>query len=93
MRPQTFHKTLVHLTEIGFRAFFLICLAFAGLTALFNVWLALAELALVLIVYLYLHSGTTRRKNEILAYLDRVTNGVDSASRRTMISSPLPGSK
>ncbi|MBQ9851999.1 MAG: DHH family phosphoesterase [Ruminiclostridium sp.] len=90
MRPQTFHKTLVHLTEIGFRAFFLICLAFAGLTALFNVWLALAEFALVLIVYLYLHSGTTRRKNEILAYLDRVTNGVDSASRRTMISSPLP---
>ena len=90
MRPQTFHKTLIHLTEIGFRAFFIICLAFAALSALFNIWLGLAELVLVLIVYFYLHAGTTQRKNEILAYLDRVTNGVDSASRRTMISSPLP---
>lgn len=90
MRPQTFHKALTHLTETGFRVFFAICLVFSVLTGLFNVWLSLAEVALVLGVYLYLHAGTNRRKNEVLAYLDRVTNGVDSASRRTMISSPLP---
>ena len=90
MRQQTFHKALSHLTETGFRAFFAACLVFAVLTGLFNVWLSLAEIAVVLGLYLYLHAGTNRRKNEVLAYLDHVTNGVDSASRRTMISSPLP---
>ena len=90
MRPQTIHKTLAQITETGFRVFFAICLVFAVLTGLFNVWLSLGEIAVVLILYLYLHAGTTRRKNEVLAYLDHVTNGVDSASRRTMISSPLP---
>ena len=90
MRQQTFHKALSHLTETGFRVFFAACLVFAVLTGLFNVWLSLAEIAVVLGLYLYLHAGTSRRKNEVLAYLDHVTNGVDSASRRTMISSPLP---
>ncbi|MDO4515686.1 MAG: DHH family phosphoesterase [Bacillota bacterium] len=90
MRQQTFHKALSHLTETGFRVFFAVCLVFAVLTGLFNVWLSLAEIAVVLGLYLYLHAGTSRRKNEVLAYLDHVTNGVDSASRRTMISSPLP---
>ncbi|MGM9578269.1 MAG: DHH family phosphoesterase [Evtepia sp.] len=90
MRPQTIHKTLSQITETGFRVFFATCLVFAVLTGLFNVWLSLGEIAVVLILYLYLHAGTTRRKNEVLAYLDHVTNGVDSASRRTMISSPLP---
>lgn len=90
MRQQTFHKALSHLTETGFRVFFAACLVFAVLTGLFNVWLCLAEVAVVLGLYLYLHAGTARRKNEVLAYLDHVTNGVDSASRRTMISSPLP---
>ena len=90
MRQQTFHKALSHLTETGFRVFFAACLVFAVLTGLFNVWLSLAEIAVVLGLYLYLHAGTNRRKNEVLAYLDHVTNGVDSASRRTMISSPLP---
>ncbi len=90
MRPQTFHKDLNHISETAFRAFFAICLAFAVLTGMFSVWLCLAEIALVLVVYLYLRAGTNRRKSEVLAYLDRVTNGVDSASRRTMIASPLP---
>ena len=90
MRPQTFNKALSRLTETGFRVFFFACLIFAVLTALYNVWLSLAEIAAVLGLYLYLHAGITRRKNEVLDYLDHMTSGVDSASRRTMISSPLP---
>lgn len=90
MRPQTFNKALSRLTETGFRVFFFACLVFAVLTALYNVWLSLAEIAAVLLLYLYLHAGITRRKNEVLDYLDHMNNGVDAASRRTMISSPLP---
>jgi c-di-AMP phosphodiesterase-like protein len=90
MRSQTFSKVLSRLTETGFRVFFFACLAFAILSGFYNVWLSLAEIGVVLVLYLYLHAGITRRKKEVLEYLDSVTNGVDSVSRRTMISSPLP---
>lgn len=90
MRPQTFSKALSRLTETGFRVFFFACLLFAALTAVFNIWLSLAEIAAVIVLYLYLHAGITRRRNEVLDYLDHISNHVDTASRRTMISSPLP---
>lgn len=90
MRQQTFQKALSRMTETGFRLFFVACLLFAGLTALYNVWLCLAELILVLILYLYFQTGIAHRRKEVMAYLDHMTSGVDVASRRTMISSPLP---
>ena len=78
------------MTETGFRLFFVASLLFAGLTACYNRWLCLAELVLVLILYLYFQTGITRRKKEVMVYLDHMTSGVDAASRRTMITSPLP---
>lgn len=90
MRQQSFQKALSLMTETGFRLFFVASLLFAGLTALYNHWLCLAELGLVLILYFYFQTGITRRKKEILRYLDHMTSGVDAASRRTMIASPLP---
>ena len=90
MRPQTFQKSLSRLTDTGFRAFFALCLVFAVLTGLFDPALCLGEIAAVLLLYLYLRAGIAKRKEEVLCYLDGVTSGVDSASRRTMLSSPLP---
>ena len=90
MRPQTFSKVLSRLTGTGFRVFFSTCLVFAGISAYFSLWVCLVELAVILALYLYLRSGITRRKEEVLAYLEEMDTGVDSVSRRTMISSPLP---
>lgn len=90
MRQQTFQKALSRMTETGFRLFFVACLLFAGLTAIYNLWLCLAELVLILILYLYFQTGIIRRKKEVMIYLDHMTSGVDVASRRTMISSPFP---
>ena len=90
MRQQSFQKALSKMTETGFRLFFVASLLFAGLTACYNRWLCLAELVLVLILYLYFQTGITRRKKEVMVYLDHMTSGVDAASRRTMITSPLP---
>lgn len=90
MRQQTFQKALSRMTEGGFRLFFVASLLFAGLTALYNPWLCLAELILIFILYLYFQTGINRRRKEVMAYLDHMTSGVDVASRRTMISSPMP---
>ena len=78
------------MTETGVRLFFAACLLFALLTAIYNIWLCLAELVLILLLYLFFQTGISRRKKEVMAYLDHMTSGVDVASRRTLISSPLP---
>ena len=90
MRQQTFQKALSRMTETGVRLFFATCLLFALLTAIYNIWLCLAELVLILLLYLFFQTGISRRKKEVMAYLDHMTSGVDVASRRTLISSPLP---
>lgn len=90
MRQQTFQKALSRMTETGVRLFFAACLLFALLTAIYNIWLCLAELVLILLLYLFFQTGISRRKKEVMAYLNHMTSGVDVASRRTLISSPLP---
>ena len=49
MRQQTFQKALSRMTETGVRLFFAACLLFALLTAIYNIWLCLAELVLILL--------------------------------------------
>ncbi len=65
MRQQSFQKALSKMTGRQASAFsFVASLLFAGLTACYNRWLCLAELVLVLILYLYFQTGITRRKKE-----------------------------
>ena len=90
MRQQTFQKALSRLTDTGFRLFFVTGLVFAVLTGLYNIWLCMAELVVLLVLYLYFQSGAIRRKQEAMDYLDHLASGVDNASRRTMLSSPMP---
>ena len=78
------------MTETGVRLFFAACLLFALLTAIYNIWLCLAELVLILLLYLYFQTGISRPTKEVMASQDHMTSGVDVASRRTLISSPLP---
>lgn len=83
-------KALNKLTETGFRVFFFLCLVFAVLSALYNFWLALGEIGAILLLYLYLHAGITKRKKETIAYIEEMTSGIETASKGTVISSPLP---
>ena len=75
MRQQTFQKALSRMTETGVRLFFATCLLFALLTAIYNIWLCLAELVLILLLYLFFQTGISRRKKEVMAYLDHMTSG------------------
>lgn len=90
MMQQSFTKTVSSLTDTGMRVMLVTCLAFAGLTAMFNPWLSLGEVAALVGVCLVLRASAARRRSALLSYLDTVTSDVNCASRQTMIASPLP---
>lgn len=90
MAPQSFGKTLSHLTDHGLRTLFAVCLVFSALTAHYNLWIGLAELGLTLVLGFVFYRGTNRRRKAVLAHLDSMNRDTDLASRRTMLASPLP---
>ena len=70
---------------------YLACLVlFALASALFSRPLAIIELVVVVILYLYLRRSNSIRKREMLRYIESVTANMDVATRDTMINSPLP---
>ncbi len=84
------NRKLAHLLEPGLRQYFLCLVIFAMISAYFSVPLAVCELAVVVILYLYFRRSTTRRKRDIIQYMDSLSGSMDSASKDTMLNSPLP---
>lgn len=84
------NRKLAHLLEPGLRQYFLCLVAFALISAYFSIPLAIVELAVVIILYLYFRSSTNKRRREIIKYLDSFTGSIDTASKDTMVNSPLP---
>ena len=52
--------------------------------------LALAELGATIGLYVYLTKSNQKRRQGILQYIDHLTGSVDTASKSTLINSPLP---
>ncbi len=84
------NRKLAHLLEPSLRLYFLCLLLFTLVTATFSLPAAGVELAAVVLLYLYFRSSNSKRKREILKYLDAVTGSMDTASKDTMLNSPLP---
>jgi c-di-AMP phosphodiesterase-like protein len=84
------NRKLAQLVQPSFQLYFLCLILFALLTALFSLPLAGIELALVVCLALYNRQNSYRRRREITRYLDSVTGTVDSATKDTMVNSPLP---
>ena len=78
------------LLQPSFRLYFACLILFALLSAAFSWQLALVELGLVACLGLYSRESARRRRNEINKYLDSYAGTVDSATKDTMINSPLP---
>ena len=55
-----------------------------------NWQLALAEGALTVLLYFYFRQSNQKRRQGVLQYIDSVTGSVDTASKSTLINSPLP---
>ena len=84
------NRKLNKLLQPSFRLYFLCLIGFALLSAAFSWPLAGAELAVVACLGLYSREAARRRRREINKYLDSYTGNVDTATKDTMVNSPLP---
>lgn len=84
------HRKLNKLLQPSFRLYFGCLIVFALLSAVFSPPLAALELAVVVCLALYSREAARRRRKEINQYLESYTGNVDSATKDTMVNSPLP---
>jgi c-di-AMP phosphodiesterase-like protein len=83
-------KNISRLLEPRIRLYFFFLVAFAIASAFFNYYLAGIEAAVVVVLYLYFYTTNVRRQRQILQYIETVTYDVDTATKDTMLNSPLP---
>ncbi len=71
--------------------FYFLCLALFALTAVtVSIPLAVIEGVATVALYLYFTQSNKKRRQSVLQYIDSVTGSVDTASKSTLINSPLP---
>ena len=81
---------LSRLLEPGLRLYFIALVCFAVASAFFNIYLAIAEAAIIIMLYLYFRRSNNLRRREILKYIDTVSCNIDVATKDTMVNAPLP---
>lgn len=84
------NRKIAQLFQPRLQLYFVCLIVFALLSALYSVPLAVTELVIVLGLGLYNRENSRRRRREIGKYLDSVTGTVDTATKDTMVNSPLP---
>ena len=84
------NKKLSRLLEPNLKFYFAVMLLFAVAASPVNWQLALAEGALTVLLYFYFRQSNQKRRQGVLQYIDSVTGSVDTASKSTLINSPLP---
>ena len=84
------NKKLSCLLEPNLKFYFAVMLLFAVAAIPVNWQLALAEGTLTVLLYFYFRQSNQKRRQGVLQYIDSVTGSVDTASKSTLINSPLP---
>lgn len=84
------NKKLSRLLEPNLKFYFTVMLLFAVAAIPVNWQLALAEGTLTVLLYFYFRQSNQKRRQGVLQYIDSVTGSVDTASKSTLINSPLP---
>ncbi len=84
------NKKLSRLLEPNLQFYFLCLLAFTLAAVTVSPPLALAEGAATVALYAYFVRSSKKRRQSVLQYIDNVTGNVDTASKSTLINSPLP---
>lgn len=84
------NKKLSRLLEPNLKFYFVVMLLFALAAIPVNWQLALAEGTLTVLLYFYFRQSNQKRRQGVLQYIDSVTGSVDTASKSTLINSPLP---
>ena len=84
------NKRLSRLLEPNLKFYFFFMLLFVAAAFPINWRLALAEAAVTVLLYVYFRRNNQKRRQSVLQYIDSVTGSVDTASKSTLINSPLP---
>ena len=84
------NKKLSRLLEPNLKLYFFFMAIFAVATVSVSVKLAAIEFAITAALYAYFTRSDKKRRQGVLQYIDSVTGSVDSASKSTLINSPLP---
>ena len=84
------NQKLSRLMEPNWKPYFAVLGLYALLAIPFQPWLAAAELAAAIGLYAWFVRSSRARQKKILQYIDSITGSVDTASKSTLINSPLP---
>ena len=84
------NRKLSRLLDSSFWQLFLCLLVFALITAFFSLPLAIAELAIVVALFVFSRKRTGERKKEVLDHLRSFSGSLDTVNRNSMLHSPLP---
>ena len=84
------NKKISRLLEPNMKLYFFFLLAFGLAAFAVEPVMAVVEVAITIVLYVYFRSSSKMRRQSILQYIDSLTGSVDSASKSTLINSPLP---
>ena len=84
------HKKISRLLEPNMKLYFFFMLAFGLAAFAVEPIMAVVEILITVALYMYFRSSSKLRRQSVLQYIDSLTGSVDSASKSTLINSPLP---
>ena len=84
------NKKLSRLLEPNLKLYFFCLGLFVLGAATVDIKLAAAEGVAAVLLYFYFRRGNRKRRQNVLQYIDSVTGSVDTASKSTLVNSPLP---
>ena len=84
------HKKLSRLIEPNLQPYFLCLALFAVLTMPSQPLLAVVEAAALVALYIFHRRQWSRRRRNVIQYVEAITGGADSISKNSMLNTPLP---
>ena len=84
------NKRITRLLEPNMKLYFLVLVLFAAAVIPFKPALGAVGCVVAVALYFYFRSSNRKRTQGIIQYIDSLTGSVDTASKNTLINSPLP---
>lgn len=84
------NKKISRLLEPNMKLYFFFLLAFGLAAFAVEPVMAVVEVLITVVLYLYFRHSSKMRRQSVLQYIDSLTGSVDTASKSTLINSPLP---
>ncbi|MGI5977915.1 MAG: DHH family phosphoesterase [Oscillospiraceae bacterium] len=84
------NKNIKRMLEPGTRLYFVFLVIFAGLAFLFNINLAIGEIAITALLLIYSLVANKRRRKELESYIESVTYDAETARSDSLMNFPLP---